>query len=155
MDSVSLWFTSFEFNAGIYYILRAIGYALVEYNAIAKIGPSLALLTLSGIGFIWWMYLWKNKFEWVTAMLYVLTLYFVMSTTVHPWYLGMMVALSVLCFRIYPLIWTYLVFLSYSHYQGGHFIENYYLIGLEYVLLFGWMWWESRWNKIKGLSAGS
>lgn len=81
------------------------------------------------------------------AMLFVLTLYFLMSTTVHPWYLVMLVALSVLSLHVYPIIWSYLVFLSYSHYQGGSFAENYYLIGLEYLLLFGWMWWESKWVK--------
>ena len=147
LDSVPLWFTSFEFNASIYYVVRSIGYQIVGYNAIGVIGPALASLTMFGIGIIWWTYIRKNKLDWMQAMLFVLTLYFLMSTTVHPWYLVMLVALSVLSLHVYPIIWSYLVFLSYSHYQGGSFAENYYLIGLEYLLLFGWMWWESKWVK--------
>ena len=147
LDSVRLWFTSFEFNASIYYVVRSIGYQIVGYNAIGVIGPALASLTMIGIGIIWWTYIRKNKLDWMQAMLFVLTLYFLMSTTVHPWYLVMLVALSVLSLHVYPIIWSYLVFLSYSHYQGGSFAENYYLIGLEYLLLFGWMWWESKWVK--------
>lgn len=147
LDSVRLWFTSFEFNASIYYAVRFIGYLIVGYNAIGMIGPALASLTMIGIGIIWWKYIRKNKLDWTQAMLFALTLYFMMSTTVHPWYLGMLVALSVLSVHTYPIVWSYLVFLSYSHYQGGSFAENYYLIGLEYLLLFGWMWWESIWVK--------
>lgn len=147
LESVRLWFTSFEFNASIYYVVRSIGYQIVGYNAIGVIGPALASLTMIGIGIIWWAYIRKNKLDWTQAMLFVLTLYFLMSTTVHPWYLVMLVALSVLSLHVYPIIWSYLVFLSYSHYQGGSFAENYYLIGLEYLLLFGWMWWESKWVK--------
>lgn len=147
LDSVRLWFTSFEFNASIYYVVRSIGYQIVGYNAIGVIGPALASLTMIGIGIIWWTYIRKNKLDWMQAMLFVLTLYFLMSTTVHPWYLVMLVALRVLSLHVYPIIWSYLVFLSYSHYQGGSFAENYYLIGLEYLLLFGWMWWESKWVK--------
>ena len=144
IDSVRLWFTSFEFNASLYYVARAIGYLIVGYNAIGMIGPLLAVIVLSGVGIIWWMYVRYNRFDSIIAMLYILTLYFLMSTTVHPWYLGMLVALSVVSNRLYPLVWSYVIYLSYSHYQGGHFEENYYLISLEYALLFGWMVWESQ-----------
>ena len=147
LDSVRLWFTSFEFNASIYYVVRFVGNRIVGYNAIGSIGPALAIITMASIGIIWWMYIRKNKLDWAQAMLYALTLYFFMSTTVHPWYLGMLLVLSVLSLHVYPIIWTYLIFLSYSHYQGGSFAENYYLISLEYLLLFGWMWWESKWVK--------
>ncbi len=146
LDSVQLWFTSFEFNASIYYVIRYFGYLIVGYNAIGSIGPTLALVTLVAIVLIWWLYVFKNKFDWPQAMLFMLTIYFIMSTTVHPWYLSMLVALSVVSLHVYPLIWSYLIFLSYSHYQGGHFEEKYLLIGLEYLLLFSWMWWESKWK---------
>jgi hypothetical protein len=147
LESVQLWFTSFEFNASIYYLVRFAGYKMVGYNAIGSIGPVLALFTLASIGVLFRMYMLKNTFDWTAAMLYALTLYFLLSTTVHPWYLGMLVALSVLSFHIYPMVWAYLIYLSYSHYEGGFYAENYYLIGLEYFLLMTWMWWECRWKK--------
>lgn len=142
LNSVRLWFHSFEFNASLYYMARSIGFELTGYNTIAQTGPGLAFVTLIGIGIIWWRYISKRGMDWAQAMLYVLTLYFLLSTTVHPWYLGILLTLSILTVHIYPLVWTYLAFLSYSHYSGGGSEENYWLITTEYVLLFSWMGWE-------------
>lgn len=63
LDSVRLWFTSFEFNASIYYAVRFIGYLIIGYNAIGMIGPALASLTMIGIGIIWWKYI--RKTNWI------------------------------------------------------------------------------------------
>lgn len=142
--SVRLWFHSFEFNASIYYLIRGLGYLFEGYNIIQKAGPILAMITLAGIGMIWLIYIRKPSLDWATAMLSVLTMYFLMSTTVHPWYLGTLLALSVISLHLYPVVWTCLVFLSYSHYQGGGFEENFLLIATEYILLFTWMVWEWR-----------
>jgi hypothetical protein len=153
IESVKLWFNNFEFNASIYYIIRGIGYLLEGYNIIQKAGPTLALITMAGIGIIWWFYIRKPSFGWATAMLSVLTVYFLMSTTVHPWYLGTLLALSVISLHRYPVVWTCLVFLSYSHYQGGEKAENYWLIATEYILLFSWMILEWRLGKQNELLA--
>lgn len=142
MESVRLWFSSFEFNASIYYIIRSIGLFIKGYNIIAVAGPALALLTIAGIASIWWIYIRKPGMDWSIAMLAVLTLYFLMSTTVHPWYIGSLLALAVVSGHIYPIIWSCLIFLSYSHYADGNSAENYWLIGIEYLILFCWMIWE-------------
>jgi alpha-1,6-mannosyltransferase len=142
MESVRLWFVSFEFNASMYYLARELGYWLTGYNTIGKTGPVLALITLCGIGLYWIRYLMNHKTEWSTAMLFVLTFYFLMATTVHPWYLASLLCLGILSNRFYPLVWTFLVFLSYSHYMDGGFRENYFLIATEYILLTAWIIWE-------------
>lgn len=144
MESVRLWFISFEFNASIYYLAREMGYWIKGYNTIEKTGPLMALLTLCGIGLYWMRYIWKQSPDWSTAMLFVLTFYFLMATTVHPWYLASLLCLGILGNRIYPVVWTLLVFLSYSHYKDGGFQENYLLIATEYMLLIGWIIWESK-----------
>ncbi len=147
LDSVSLWFTSFEFNASVYYVVRAAGYGIWGYNAIVLLGPAMAICTGCGILLIWWWYLRQDKLAWPLAMLWVMTLYFLMSTTLHPWYLGLVLVLGILSQYTYPVIWTYLVYLSYSHYQGGGFKENYPLIATEYLILMSWMWFELRYKK--------
>ena len=147
LESVRLWFSSFEFNASIYYIIGAIGMSIKGYNIIALAGPALALLTIAGIAGIWWVYIRKQGTDWAVAMLAVLTLYFLMSTTVHPWYIGSLVALAVLSRHIYPIVWSCLIFLSYSHYADGNSAENYWLIGIEYLLLCCWMIWEFSYSK--------
>jgi alpha-1,6-mannosyltransferase len=149
IDSVRLWFTSFEFNASFYYLVRGAGYLVKGYNAIEIIGPILLSITLVGIGILWWKYIRKTDADWAQAMLFVMTLYFLMSTTVHPWYIGLLVALSVVSRKIYPFVWSYLIFLSYSHYDGGGFAENYSLIATEYILLVIWMFVEWRWGKYR------
>lgn len=148
MESVSLWFTSFEFNAGLYYLARYLGYSFKGYNTIALLGPVFAAMIILGAAGIWWKYIKSASLPWPTAMLFVLTLYFLLSTTVHPWYLGILLTLSVLSLHTYPVIWTYLAFLSYSHYMGGASQEQYGFIALEYSALFVWMIWEwSRNNR--------
>lgn len=139
LESVRLWFFSFEFNASIYYIISAIGMSVKGYNIIAVAGPALALVTIAGIAWIWWIYIRKPGMDWSVAMLAVLTLYFLMSTTVHPWYIGSLLALAVLSRHIYPIVWSCLICLSYSHYADGNSAENYWLIGIEYLLLCCWM----------------
>jgi alpha-1,6-mannosyltransferase len=145
-QSVSLWFSSFEFNASIYYLVRTLGFWMRGYNAIDTIGPMMALLSIIGIGVIWVRYIQRKIEDWSLAMLMVMTIYFFMSTTVHPWYLGLVLILGILSQRIYPVIWTFLVVLSYSHYASGRFEENYGLIITEYVLLCAWMVFEWRWR---------
>ena len=147
LESVRLWFNSFEFNASIYYIISAVGMSVKGYNIIAVAGPALALVTIAGIVWIWWIYIRKPGMDWSTAMLAVLTLYFLMSTTVHPWYIGSLLALAVLSKHIYPIVWSCLIFLSYSHYADGNSAENYWLIGIEYLFLFCWMYWEFSRNR--------
>jgi len=147
MNSIRLWFTSFEFNASLYYLLRSIGYLTKGYNTIEIIGPLLLFTALVVICILWWKYIRKTNADWAQAMLFVMTLYFLMSTTVHPWYIGLLLSLSVLSLHIYPVIWTYLIFLSYSHYEGGGFVENYPLIATEYLLLIFWMVMERRWRR--------
>lgn len=147
MDSVRLWFVSFEFNASVYYLARELGYFLTGYNTIASTGPILAMITLVGIGLYWIRYIWTKSTDWSTAMLFVLTFYFFMTTTVHPWYLASLLCLGILSMRIYPLVWTFLVFLSYSHYMDGGFQENYFLIAMEYILLIAWIIWEWQLRK--------
>ena len=147
MASVRLCFLSFEFNASIYYFARELGFWMKGYNMIEKTGPILAMFTLFGIGLYWMRYIWKQRPDWSTAMLFVLTFYFFMATTVHPWYLASLLCLGILSKRIYPMVWTFLVFLSYSHYMGGGFRENYFLIATEYILLVTWIIWEWQTRK--------
>jgi hypothetical protein len=36
------------------------------------------------------------------------------------------------------VLWSVLVVLSYAAYQSADYQENYFLLGLEYVLLYAW-----------------
>jgi len=148
IQSVGLWFRSFEFNAGIYYILRGLDALWRGYYNIHFVGPLTAVFAFIMIAISWIYYLKKPNIHWSAAMVYVLTIYFLLTTTLHPWYLGTILAISVISGHYYPVIWTYVVFLSYSHYSNGGFSEKYVFICIEYLLLFTWMIYESRFIRV-------
>lgn len=135
-QTVALWFQNFEFNASIYYVLRAIGYCISGYNEIAFIGKLLAIITF---GFVIIISLWrKNKTtkQLITNMLMVLTFYLFTTTTVHPWYISSLVLLCVFTPFRYPLAWSFMVILSYFTYLTVNHSENLWLIGLEYLVVY-------------------
>lgn len=72
-----------------------------------------------------------------TAFLIIYSVHFFLATTVHPWYITPLVMLAVLSsYRMYVLIWTALIGLTYISYQHEIFAENSWAIGLEYALVF-------------------
>jgi len=95
-QSVGLWFKTFEFNASFYYLARAIGYQISGYNQIAVIGKIIPLLVISIILIITFFRENKTSIQLITAMLFSLSIYFFLSTTVHPWYVASLVLLSIL-----------------------------------------------------------
>jgi hypothetical protein len=144
IDSVRLWFTSFEFNASVYYVVRFLGELWKGYNPVAIIGPLMLGMIIFSAGVLWYFYHWRRRLTMLQAMLFMLTAYFLLSTTVHPWYLGILLVVGILSGYTYPVAWTFLVFLSYSHYHHEMFDENYLLIAVEYFLLVFWLVVEMR-----------
>lgn len=133
-SSLDLYFRRFEFNASIYYLIREVGFAIVGYNAIQYIGPMLSLVTL-GVILLIALGLRKKQWNFFQALTICLTVYFLLTTTVHPWYIVTLVGLAPLCGWRFALLWSGVVILSYSHYWGGGFEENYLLIAAEYLAL--------------------
>ncbi|CAH0997048.1 hypothetical protein EMA8858_03185 [Emticicia aquatica] len=138
-SSVNLYFQKFEFNASIYYLFREIGFKIYGYNIIGFLGKSLAFLTFSGILFLSWKI--ENLF---LGALVILTLYFSMATTVHPWYASSLIVIAIFTKFRYPIIWSYSVFLSYATYQTKLYQENLWLVALEYLMFFGMMFYELK-----------
>lgn len=141
-QTVALWFGQFEFNASLYYIARAIGYAITGYNQIAIIGefiPVIVVIVLLGMTFFR-----KNKTmpQLIAAMLLISTFYYFSSTTIHPWYLATLVALSVFTNYKFPLVWSFMIVLSYYAYANINFSENLWVVGLEYVVVYSVFIWE-------------
>ncbi len=138
LDTISLWFVNFEFNASIYYLLRAVGFYFKGYNTIAFIGqiiPVIAVLIVLFYAFVRKNISLENV---ICNSLLALTFYFFLSTTVHPWYIINLVLLSVFTKYRYAILWSFLVILSYFAYSATPFKENYTLLFLEYSLVFSY-----------------
>ena len=144
LHSIDLYFRKFEFNAGIYYVLRFFGQLISGYNLISYIGPGLAIITLALN--IWAAAKVKNYsiYSFINYALFVWTIYLLLTTTVHPWYIMSLLFFSILSGLQYPFVWSFLVFISYANYSGFSYFENIWFITLEYILLATFIFWEYR-----------
>ncbi|BDS11656.1 hypothetical protein [Aureispira anguillae] len=163
--SMGLYFAHFEFNASVYYALR---YGLIneywqwwEYHDYFRgIGPIENLLRLDlyvllrkslpivDLVLIILLSIRKgirqSTHYFLGSFLFIYSIHFFLATTIHPWYLSTLVLFSVFTAYRYALLWTALAGLTYISYQGGHFAENSWVIGIEYLLVFGMLIWELR-----------
>jgi hypothetical protein len=144
-QTVGLWFGDFEFNASVYYLAREIGYVITGYNEIAIISKILSAVTLLIIlGFS----IFKTNTsipKLTTSILLSFTFYLFLSTTVHPWYIATLVILCIFTNYRFPLVWSFVIVLSYSAYLGTSSAdksENLWIIALEYGIVFSVFVWE-------------
>lgn len=141
-ESLNLYFQQFEFNASVYYIARWIGYQIEGHNLIVSIGPVLAILTFLSIITLALQKRKEDLCDLPKSWLFTISIYLLFATTVHPWYLTLLVALSVFTKWRYAMIWSGVVILSYSHYWHDVFKENYGLIVIEYVVVIAFVGYE-------------
>lgn len=142
MSSIELYFQNFEFNASIYYIVREIGFQIKGYNIIKTVGkvtPVLVIVITLLLSFIR-----KNEQSktLITSMLWIICSYYFLSSIVHPWYLAIPLFLSLFTRFNFPILWSYLIILSYSAYINSIYKENLWLVALEYVLVFFFLIFE-------------
>lgn len=163
-SSLGLYFKRFEFNASVYYLVREYGYWTKGYNIIQTVGWKLALVsTLAILTISFWSFKhtgseWRSgwrlaKFQFPFSledspaiMMWVLTIYFLFTTTLHPWYLSTLVLLSIFTRYKFAIVWSALIFLTYTGYSQHGFTENLYLVGLEYLLVISYLVYELIWT---------
>lgn len=115
--SINLYIQRFEFHASLYYLLRELLYYLLGFNPIAVLGPGLLLFfCLLALWQLWRF--WQGKQGLYRSILYTWTLYYICSTTVHPWYLLNLLPLALLLrpLPLWLLLWSCTAFWSYAHY---------------------------------------
>ena len=139
-ESLLLYINTFEFNASLYFLLRGLGEFVWGYNPIRWLGPVLAVL--GGLGILYFSFsAARRQLNMAEGALVCLAIYFLCSTTVHPWYLVPILGLGVVAQRRWPLLWAYLALYSYIGYQEKGYQHPYLWIAVEYGLLllfFGW-----------------
>lgn len=150
--SLGYYFQKFEFNASVYYLIRAFGYWIVDFNIIQFAGPALAMLATILIFSIALRRippetnLYLHLFQ---SMLWCMLIYLAFSTTVHPWYILTILAISVFTPYDFPILWTGLIFLTYAGYTEASFKENLFLVATEYVVLLAYILYETLWTRHK------
>jgi hypothetical protein len=142
--TLKLWFSNFEFNAGIYNLVKQLG---LQFDAkpweLIKIYGKITPVLIIGLVLVL-TFLRKNQNfgTLLNTMLIILTAYYFLSATVHPWYLIFLVVMGLYADYRYPLVWSAVVVLSYSAYANPEFSENKWLLAIEYFTVFGFMTYE-------------
>jgi hypothetical protein len=143
-SSLELYQKKFEFNASLYYLARAYGYLDVGWNQIAVFGPWLAKASAAGILLL---ALLDRRSDWASlpvGWLWAFALYLLCATTVHPWYLSVPIMLCCFTRWRFPLVWSFLIMLTYTNYLTEPYRENLWLVSVEYLLVAGFAFWEWR-----------
>lgn len=149
--SLGYYFQRFEFNASIYYVVRAAGNVIAGFNIIAYAGPALALVAAGLI-----LHLSLNSRvmrasrtfdpQVLGMMAFCLLTYFLSTTILHPWYIITLLALSLFTSYRFPIVWTALIFFSYDGYTETGYNENLWLVAAEYSILFLFVFFEALWH---------
>jgi hypothetical protein len=154
-QTIGLWFSNFEFNASIYNLVKRIGVTFYDakpweliksYGAVVKVSTTIIILLLT--------FLRKNKTMTavIRSMFYMLCAYYILSTTVHPWYVVFLVVLGLFTNYRFAILWSALIVLSYFAYSQPNFEESLWLLSVEYLFVFGFFFYEFLKNhNIQGL----
>ena len=148
-NSVGLWFGKFEFNASIYYVFREIGFYIRGYNEISIISKITLIATVIFLFKMTFQRQNKTVIQLITAMLFVLSFYYFTSTTIHPWYLATPIILSVFTKYKFPIVWSFVIILSYQAYSNLPWKENLWFVALEYFIVFGYIIYELKKTIVK------
>lgn len=144
-SSLSLYYQKFEFNASIYYWLREKGFQEFGYNRIEFIGKDLIKWTFWSIIFLaFWPF--GKKPSLPTLFMMALGIYFLFSTTVHPWYIITVLGLSIFTGYKSPILWSYMIFLTYIGYSSAGFHLPNWVLFLEYGSVIGLFLFELGWK---------
>lgn len=160
-ESIGLYFNRFEFNASLYYLVREFGFWKYGYNIIQTVGWKLGLTASMLIllfsfrtGLKWEQGSQQISFnELITDWMWVLCIYFLFTTILHPWYITTLVALSIFTSFRFPVIWSGLIFLTYAGYTSDSFQENLWLTAIEYGVVIGYLIFELKSRKLLRLSS--
>ena len=152
-SSIGLYFNSFEFNGSIYYLFREIGFQIYGYNQIENIGTiGQGIVLISSIMILIKSRETKDFKSLFTYFVWILLIYYSVASIVHPWYIIYLLTFSILTNLKFPLIWSFVIVLSYYAYKDiGTVEENYWLIGVEYIILLFAIIWDLK-NSLRGVT---
>ena len=139
--TIGLWFSKFEFNASFYYFLKCGLEATSNFELI----HSMSIVVVSVLGFQISYQLIRNKTKTtalILSILWVLTTYYFISTTVHPWYIITLLLLSIFTPYKFAHVWSYTLIFSYLAYNQFSVDENGFILCIEYLPVLGVLVWE-------------
>lgn len=138
LESVNLYFTSFEFNSSFYLLGSTLENRFWWF-------PEGAMKILGSVVLLFSMvYMILKKVDLLRSIAISYAIYLVFSQSIHPWYV-----LPLLVFyvpgRVPNYVWAWLVLipLSYITYQTTDYTQQVWVNWVEYLAVFGWMVYDA------------
>lgn len=136
LQSVSLFFRQFEFNSFLY---KPIIYSFhnAQLYSVEKFTSLILMLVFIVIYLKKLVSLWNHQGDdsWYRSIFILAFCFYLLSSTVHPWYICMIVGLGIFSYYRTAVCWSGMVIVSYSHYDP-HWINYQDLFTLiEYLVV--------------------
>ncbi|MDT0606723.1 glycosyltransferase 87 family protein [Croceitalea rosinachiae] len=141
-QTVGLWFSNFEFNASVYNLVKKIGVLCFEikpWELVKSYGSLIPKVVIAIALLLTFLRKNQNLETLLSSILILLSSYYFLSSTVHPWYIIFLLILGVFTNYRFPIVWSASVILSYYAYSNSDFKENLWLITIEYCLVLGYL----------------
>jgi hypothetical protein len=74
--------------------------------------------------------------------LWIYGIYLLFTTTLHPWYVIPILVFSIFTTYRFAVLWSFLVFLTYSGYTTSGYTENLWVVGVEYLSILLYLGYE-------------
>ena len=132
-DSIQLYFGEFEFNSSFFLLFAWIGVSKVF----------LKVLLLLGLGIVSYC-LYQKTIDLELALVWLFTLYLLLSQSIHPWYVAGFLGVAVLNKQRYVVLWTFLIFLTYITYQKINYEQKLWVNVVEYSVVMIWFWLDIK-----------
>lgn len=144
LQTLKLWFSNFEFNAGMYRLAEgiAVSQGAKPWEFIAAYGRYAPWAAAGVAGLLCLHPRMREARFWFTGALAVVATYYLTAAVVHPWYLVFPLTLSLFTRFRFLLVWSALVALSYTAYEPGQVLEKPFWLFLEYFTVFALMSYE-------------
>ena len=143
-DTINLWFSNFEFNSGLYNAIKQIALKLEAkpWELIKTYGKITPYVIVSLVLLFTFLRNNQKLSVLITSMLWILTAYYLLAATVHPWYIVFLVLLTIFTKYRFSLVWSLVVILSYYAYSQISFKEHLGLLSIEYIVVYGFIIFE-------------
>ncbi len=142
-DSLLLYYQHFEFNAGIYYLFRKVGYWVNDYNMISFIGKLFALgVTILVLAISLSAYAKKRHFP--ETFLWISTVFALFSLILHPWYIALVILFSSITRYRFGILWSFLIMGTYAGYSISGYNEIFWIVALEFSAVLAYLFYELK-----------
>lgn len=142
MESVNEYFIRFQFNSSFYNILIHFIYDQENHERFWMAGTLLSSISTIGILVLAALKAYRKDLDIITGMLFAFMIYYAMATTVHPWYISLILVLSIFTRYKFGIVWSIVIMLSYFAYSNLDFKPNPVLLVGEYCIVYGVMVYE-------------